>query len=110
MKPTPLRGVNAAGLPLHPVCRNANSRVHIVVTVGHKHLTCVTLPEGTGEIHLVQLDPFDHGLIELQLRKPDGSFELYPVKRAIRTFMRFAKEKGITQGAREALEELKQKA
>lgn len=105
MKP----GCNAAGLPLHPVCRNANSRVHIVVTVGRKHLTCVVLPEGSGEIHLVQLDPFDHDLVELHLRKHDGTVEPYPVKRAVKSFLHFAKNRGITDGARAALSALKEK-
>lgn len=101
-----LPGTNAVGVPLHPVCCDGNARTHIVTTVGRAYLTCVTLPLKSGPVHLVKIDAFKHGLKELELRKND-KVELYPIKRAIRMFLKFAKEKGITDGARDALEALK---
>jgi hypothetical protein len=105
---TPNRGANAAGQPLHPVCVDHGARVHIVVTTGDKYLTCVALPRRKGSIHLVKLDPFDHGLQELtRLNEKTQLRELYPVKKAINYFLKLGKEKGITDGARDALVELK---
>lgn len=105
---SPIKGANAAGQPLHPVCVDHGARVHIVVTTGDKYLTCVVLPQGKGGVHLVRLDPFDHGLKELtRLNEKTLQREPYPVKKAVRHFLQLGKEKGITDGARDALVELK---
>lgn len=86
---------------LHPVQRDANSRVHLIVGVGHKWLSCVILDR---PIRVVQLPIADHGLHTL---KHEG--KPYPLKRAIRLFRHFSKfHMGITDGAKNALTELKE--
>lgn len=92
--------------PLYPVQRDPSSRVHLVVTEGRKWVTCVMLDY---PIRLVQLPLDAHGLTTLMLRTPKGS-EQYPLKRALRLFRQFAKEHGITDGAKAALESLKDEA
>lgn len=91
-------------LPLHPVQRDANGRVHLVTTQGHKWLTCVVIDF---PIRLVQLPADDHRLIPLTLTRADR-VDPYPVKRAIMLLRRYAKEShGITDGAKAALDSLK---
>lgn len=93
--------------PLHPVRRDGNARVHLVSKIGHKWITCIVIDF---PIHLVQLPVREHYLTALTLRTSKGE-ELYPLKRAIRLFKRYAKEShGITEGAKAALDELKEDA
>lgn len=90
----------AARPPLHPVQRDRNARVHLIAKEGHKWLTCVAIDF---PIRLVQIPVHDHGLQPLML---DG--KLYPPRRAVRMIRGFIKDHGITDGAREALAELKE--
>lgn len=107
-KPEPQPGANADGTPLHPVCRDAGGHTHLVVLVGRLYLSCVVLPRKKGKIHLGKVDAIQHGLTPLMLRKPDGTAQLYPVKKAVRSILKMAKLKGITDGARDALDNLKE--
>lgn len=87
---------------LPPVCRDANAKTHIVVTVGHKWVTCVMFGV---PIRLVQLPVDDHGLVELLY---EG--QPYPLKRAVRLFKQYGREShGMTGGAKEALIEVSQR-
>lgn len=84
---------------LHPVQRDANSRVHLISTVGHKWLTCVVLDY---PVRVTQLPIEDTGLQPLTLHG-----ELYPLKRAVRLFRRYSKDNGATESAQKALDTLK---
>lgn len=87
---------------LYPVQRDRAARVHLVSTVGHKWVTCVVIDF---PIRLEQLPVEKHGLVPMLFRG-----EPYPVKRAVKLFRRYAKEHGITEGAREALDRLRGEA
>lgn len=87
---------------LHPVCRDANARTHLIATVGHKWLTCVVIDF---PVRLVQLPVKDHGLVPMLYQG-----QPYPVKRAVKLLRRYGKDHGITEGAAHALETLKASA